>query len=256
MVPPPPSTGLTNIQHHSFGNILNAKPIIERLQPYLILNDGNRMPILGLGTWNAQSKELTDAVKTAIKAGYRHIDTASNYRNEHLVGEAIRECIDEGIVRREDLFVTTKLWNNSHSLAAVPRALQKSLATLRLNYVDLYLIHYPIGYKEGDALSPLDEKGQVITSDVDYIETWQGMEDCKRQGLTKSIGVSNFNAEQLARLLCNCTIIPSMNQVSLTSGRSLKVRALSILVDKALTYNHLLPYHHDKKSPFDGHHSG
>lgn len=213
-MPPPPANELAHIQHQSLGNILNSKPIIERLQPYLILNDSNRMPLFGLGTWNAQGKELTEAVKTAIRAGYRHIDTASNYKNEHLVGEAIRECVDDGIVQREDLFVTTKLWNNSHSRQSVPRALRLSLEALQLDYVDMYLIHYPIGYKEGDTLSPLDDKGQVITTDIDYIETWLGIEDCKRMGLTKSIGVSNFNSEQLSRVLCNCTIIPSMNQVS------------------------------------------
>ena len=207
---------LAHIQHQSFGNLLNARPIIERVQPYLILNDGNRMPLLGLGTWNAQGKELADAVRVAIRAGYRHIDTAANYKNEHLVGEAIRDCIDEGLVRREDLFVTTKVWNNSHSRASVPQALRRSLEALQLEYVDLYLIHYPIGYQEGEALSPMDANGRVITSDVDYVETWHGMEDCKRLKLTKSIGVSNFNSEQLARVLCNCAIIPSMNQVRLT----------------------------------------
>jgi hypothetical protein len=211
--PPPPAGDLAHIQHQSFGNILNSKPIIERVQPYLILNDGNRMPLIGLGTWNAQGKELTEAVREAIRAGYRHIDTAANYKNEHLVGEAIRDCIDEGLVRREDLFVTTKLWNNSHSRASVPAAIKRSLEALQLDYVDLFLVHYPIGYKEGDVLSPLDSSGQVITSDVDYVDTWRGMEDCKRLALTKSIGVSNFNAEQLSRVLCNCTIIPTMNQV-------------------------------------------
>lgn len=185
----------------------------ELAQPYLTLNDGNRMPMIGLGTWNAQGKELKDAVKAAIYSGYRHIDTASNYRNEHLVGEAINECIRENVIKREDLFVTTKLWNNSHSRASVPHALNKSLRALDLTYVDLYLIHYPIGYQEGDILSPMDAGGQVITSDVDYVETWLGMEDVRRFGLTKSIGVSNFNEEQLSRILSSCSIAPAMNQV-------------------------------------------
>lgn len=189
------------------------KPVVERPQPQLVLNDGNRMPMLGLGTWNAQGKELKDAVKAAIYAGYRHIDTATNYKNEHLVGEAISECIDEMIVKREDMFITTKLWNNSHSRASVMEAICKSLVALKTNYVDLYLIHYPIGYQEGEVLSPVDALGQVITSDVDYVETWLGMEDVKRAGLTKSIGVSNFNIAQLKRILQNCSIVPTMNQV-------------------------------------------
>lgn len=202
-------------QIHSFAEILNnTKPLIEILQPSIRLNDGNRMPLLGLGTWNAQGKELKDAVKYAIQAGYRHIDTASNYKNEHLVGEAIAECIEDKLVDRKDLFVCTKLWNNSHSRGSVPIALRKSLDALRLDYVDLYLVHYPIGYEEGETLSPLDANGQVKTSDVDYVETWRGMEDVKMLGLTKSIGVSNFNAAQLRRVLRNCTLVPAVNQVS------------------------------------------
>lgn len=207
---------ITATNNQSFKDLLvNSKPLIEKVQPYLTLNDGNRMPMLGLGTWQAGGKELKEAVKAAICCGYRHIDTATNYRNEHLVGEAIAECISEGFVKRDDLFVTTKLWNNSHSRGSVPIALRKALEALKLTYVDLYLIHYPIGYKEGGELSPLDADNQVITTDVDYVETWLGMEDVKRFGLTKSIGVSNFSAEQLTRILYNCSIVPAMNQVSL-----------------------------------------
>lgn len=210
-----PSEVIQALNTNSFSStgLLRTRPVIEIVQPSLTLNDGHQMPMFGLGTWNAQGKELKDAVKSAIIAGYRHIDTASNYKNENLVGEAISECIEENFIKREDLFVTTKLWNNSHSRGSVPRALAKSLEALNLNYVDLYLIHYPIGYKEGDTLSPTDAQGRVITSEVDYVETWQGMEDVKRMGLTRSIGVSNFNAEQISRILYNCTIVPAMNQV-------------------------------------------
>lgn len=216
-----PSESVTEIKNHLLNDLLTQAskkaqaPLIEKVQPYVKLNDGSLMPMLGLGTWNAQGKELKEAIKYAIYAGYRHIDTASNYRNEELVGEAINECISENIVQREDLFVTTKLWNNSHSRGSVVQALNKSLKALNLRYVDLYLIHYPIGYKEGDALSPLDAQGQVVTSEVDYVETWLGMEDAKRLGLTRSIGVSNFNIEQLSRILYSCSIPPTINQVSL-----------------------------------------
>lgn len=211
------ATATAPIQVQQSANSANEKwkpKVVVHHQPHLTLNDGCSIPMLGLGTWNAQGKELKDAVKTAIQCGYRHIDTAANYRNEHLVGQAISECIKEKVVKRQDLFVTTKLWNNSHTRSSVLEALQKSLLELKLSYVDLYLIHYPIGYQEGSVLSPVDAGGQVITSNVDYVETWQGMEDVKRLGLTKSIGVSNFNCQQLARILQSCSIKPTMNQVS------------------------------------------
>lgn len=183
-------------------------------QPYLRLNDGNKVPMLGLGTWNAQGEEFKSAIKEAIRIGYRHIDTATNYKNEHLIGQAIRECIEERLVKREDLFITTKLWNNSHSRQSVAQGLRESLKKLNLTYVDLYLIHYPIGYLEGGELSPIDKSTNLpITSDVDYIETWLGMEDVKLSNLTKSIGLSNFNCQQISRLISNCSIVPSVNQI-------------------------------------------
>lgn len=217
---------------------MKLKPVIERVQPYLRLNDGHRMPLLGLGTWNAQGKELKEAVKAAIQCGYRHIDTASNYKNEHLVGEAISECIEDNIIKRQDLFVTTKLWNNSHSRRSVPEALKRSLEALQLDYVDLYLVHYPIGYQEGDTLSPMDANGQVITSDVDYVETWLGMEDVHRLRLAKSIGISNFNSQQIGRILANCTLIPAINQVSELARRLQVIILISLYLSHKV---HSLP---------------
>lgn len=197
--------------------IVNEKPCvnIKPQQLYMTLNDGNKMPMVGLGTWNAQGKQLKESIITAIDCGYRHIDTASNYRNEALVGEAISECIAAGLCKREDLFITTKLWNNSHRRGSVCRALRKSLEIMQLDYVDLYLIHYPIAYQEGDSLSPIDSRGKLITTDCDYLETWLGMEDARLAGLARSIGVSNFNASQLARLLTDesVQIVPVINQV-------------------------------------------
>lgn len=182
-------------------------------QPTITLNDSNKIPILGLGTWNAQGDELKNAVKRAICMGYRHLDTAANYKNEKVIGEAIMECINDGVVSRQDLYITTKVWNNSHSRASIPVAIKTSLENLKLSYVDLYLIHYPIGYKEGCELSPVDETGSVITSDIDYVETWLGMQDAYRSGATRSIGVSNFSKSQLKRLINNCSIVPAMNQI-------------------------------------------
>lgn len=207
----PQITSQTNVINST--KPLQLRKISSNRQLTLKLNDGHKIPLLGLGTWNAQGRELKEAVKSAIYAGYRHIDTASNYKNEVIVGEAIAECIKENVVSRKDLYITTKLWNNSHMRGSVPRALQASLKALKLNYVDLYLIHYPIGYKEGAELSPVDERGVLQTSDVDYVETWLGMQDVKHLGLTRSIGVSNFNKHQIKRILYYCTTVPAINQV-------------------------------------------
>ncbi|KAG7281524.1 hypothetical protein CRUP_007558 [Coryphaenoides rupestris] len=151
----------------------------------LKLNDGNRMPILGLGTWKG-------AVAAAISAGYRHIDTAYYYQNEADVGRAIRSMIRQGVIRREDMFITTKL-----------------------DYVDLYLVHFPVGLKKvGDEFLPMKD-GEMLTTDIDYLDVWRGMEALQSCGKAKSIGVSNFNILQLERLVALARVTPAVNQVEL-----------------------------------------
>ncbi|XP_030755448.1 aldo-keto reductase AKR2E4 [Sitophilus oryzae] len=176
------------------------------------LNNGVLLPTVGLGTYRSKPGEVEEAVKIAIDAGYRHIDCAWFYLNEAEVGSAIREKIASGAVKREDLFITSKLWNNFHAKDAVVPKLKESLKALGLDYLDLYLIHWPFGTKEDAPLMPT-ENLQDCFSDVDYIETWQGMEEGHKLGLAKSIGVSNFNAEQIDRVLKNGTIKPVVNQV-------------------------------------------
>lgn len=156
------------------------------------------------------------AVKEAIKSGYRLIDCAFIYGNEKEIGDAIQECISEKIVTREELFITTKLWNTFHRPDLVIPTCKMQLDNLKLDYVDLYLIHWPFGYKENSTeLFPVDENGKVCGSDVDYIDTWKQMEKCVHSGLAKSIGLSNFNSEQINRLLSLASIKPVMNQVFL-----------------------------------------
>ncbi|XP_014204966.1 1,5-anhydro-D-fructose reductase-like [Copidosoma floridanum] len=184
--------------------------------PSITFNDGNKMPMFGLGTYLSKPGEVAEAVKYAIEVGYRHIDTAFFYENEKEIGEAIREKINDGTIKREDIFVTTKLWNNSHKEHEVVPACKLSLKNLGLDYIDLYLIHWPIAFKSGDALTPRDASGKIEFDDTDYLETWRGMEKCKGQNLVRSIGVSNFNAEQLARLLSQAKIKPVNNQVEIT----------------------------------------
>ncbi|XP_003425364.1 1,5-anhydro-D-fructose reductase [Nasonia vitripennis] len=184
--------------------------------PTWTFNDGNKIPAIGLGTYLSKPGEVEIAVKYAIDIGYRHIDTASFYDNEKEVGDAIREKIEEGVIKREDIFVTTKLWSNTHKEDQVVPTCKKSLANLGLEYVDLYLIHWPFAFKEGDELLPKDASGKLLLSDTDYLETWKGMEECKRQGLARSIGVSNFNSEQITRLLEAAKIKPVNNQVEVS----------------------------------------
>ncbi|PSN30152.1 hypothetical protein C0J52_23236, partial [Blattella germanica] len=157
--------------------------------------------------------EVKQVVKDAIDVGYRHIDGAMVYENEKEVGAAINAKIAEGVIKREDIFVTSKLWNTYHKPDLVLKGIKKTLSDFGLQYLDLYLIHWPFAFKEGDELWPKDEDGKVITSDVDYVETWKQMEECVKLGLTKSIGVSNFNSKQLQRVLDTATIKPVTNQV-------------------------------------------
>jgi len=183
--------------------------------PSVTLNNGKKkIPILGLGTWKSQPGQVEQAVKDAIDAGYRHIDCAFAYGNENEVGNAISAKISDGTVKREDLFITSKLWNTFHDPKHVQAVALKSLRNLKIDYLDLYLIHWPHGYKEsGDELFPKNEKDEIIFSDVDYVDTWKAMENLVDLELTRSIGVSNFNSKQIDRVLAVARIKPVMNQV-------------------------------------------
>ncbi|XP_067656995.1 aldo-keto reductase family 1 member B1-like [Haliotis asinina] len=170
--------------------------------PVVNFSDGKSMPVFGLGTWKSPKGEVAEAVKAAIDCGYRHIDCAWVYGNEEEVGQAINAKIDDGTVKREDLFITSKLWNTFHRPDLVEPAMKESLERLGLSYVDLYLIHWPVALKEdtGEAF-PQDAERKLLLSDVDYLDTWKEMESLVEKGLTRSIGVSNFNSEQIQRLL-------------------------------------------------------
>ncbi|XP_049312944.1 aldo-keto reductase family 1 member B1 isoform X2 [Bactrocera dorsalis] len=181
--------------------------------PDVILNNGLKIPILGLGTWGSPKGETEQAVKDAIDIGYRHIDCAYVYQNEDEVGAGIEAKIAEGVVKREELFITSKLWNTFHKPELVREALETTLKNLRLDYLDLYLVHWPMGYKEGGALFPNDDIGKVQHSDVDYVDTWKAMEKLVEAGLVKSIGISNFNKRQIERVLEVASIVPVTNQI-------------------------------------------
>lgn len=162
------------------------------IQDRVILNNGQTMPRFGLGVYKVEEgKEVTDSVINALEAGYRLIDTAAFYKNEVGVGKAIKES---GLPR-EEIFVTTKVWNTDQGYDQTLRAFEKSLKSLDLDYLDLYLIHWPVKEK--------------------YLDTWTAMEKLHKEGLIKSIGVSNFHIHHLKDLMENSFIKPAVNQVEL-----------------------------------------
>ncbi|CAH6810550.1 Akr1c18 [Phodopus roborovskii] len=168
------------------------------------LNDGHCIPTLGFGTYATEEhlkKKSMDSTKIAIDVGFRHIDCSHFYQNEKEVGQAIRSKIEDGTVKREDIFCTSKLWSTSHRPELVRPSLESSLRKLNLDYVDLYLIHFPVSLKPGNDILPQDERGNLLLDTVDLCATWEAMEKCKDAGLAKSIGVSNFNRRQLEMIL-------------------------------------------------------
>ncbi|GAL35218.1 aldo-keto reductase family 1 member B10 [Vibrio maritimus] len=179
------------------------------------LSTGRTLPSIGLGTWKSdQPNETYNAVRSALKLGYRHFDCASGYGNEKEIGLAIHHAVSEGEVTRDELFITSKLWNAFHHPDDVQPALQRSLNDLQLDYIDLYLMHWPIAIKS-DVGFP--EKGSDFISldDLPLNVTWQAMETLVKQGLTKDIGVSNFSVKKLRDVIAACSIPPAVNQVEL-----------------------------------------
>uniref|UniRef100_A0A8D8XTW5 Alcohol dehydrogenase [NADP(+)] A n=2 Tax=Cacopsylla melanoneura TaxID=428564 RepID=A0A8D8XTW5_9HEMI len=179
------------------------------IAPTLQLNNGQEIPALGLGTWQgtAGSGEVKAAVLAALDAGYRHIDTAACYLTEEDIGVAIKKKISQGDIKREELFITTKLWITHFEPEMVVKACQNSCKKLGLDYVDLYLIHWPFGIK-GKDVEDLSFEGEE--SNVSLEETWRGMEKCVEKGFAKSIGLSNFNSVQIKRIL-DCAKIKPVN---------------------------------------------
>jgi diketogulonate reductase-like aldo/keto reductase len=177
-------------------------------------NGDTAIPAVGFGTLIPDPVAAKQAVLTALKVGFRHFDCAERYRNEQVVGEALQEAFAAGIVQREDLFITTKLWNTNHRPARVKPAFEASCRRLQVDYIDCYLIHTPFAFQAGDDQDPRDEHGQVIyDSGVTLIETWRALEGLVDSGRCKSIGLSDVTPKTLREIVAVARIKPAVVQV-------------------------------------------
>ncbi|WP_019640526.1 aldo/keto reductase [Paenibacillus fonticola] len=184
----------------------------NHLQDTVTLNNGVKMPWFGLGVYLAkEGAEVENAVKAAIDYGYRSIDTAAAYHNEEGVGRAVTQAIQHNGLSRENLFITTKVWNSDQGYESTLEAFEKSLSRLKLDYVDLYLVHWPVKEK--------------------YKDTWKALEKIYKEGKARAIGVSNFQIHHLEDLLQDSEVVPTVNQVEL---------------HPELTQKELLQYCHDQ----------
>jgi len=172
------------------------------------------IPAVGFGTLIADREKGRAAIKTALDVGFLHLDAAEAYRNEDVVGDVIKEAIDNGVVRREDLFVTTKLWNNNHRPERVKPALEASLRRLQIDYADAYLIHTPFAFAPGDDQYPKDaDGGPLYDKGITLLDTWRAMESLVDDGLAKVIGLSDVKLETVKEIVANARIKPSIVQV-------------------------------------------
>lgn len=186
---------------------MNFKTLTDKFT----LSNGSQIPCVGFGTWqSADGEECYNAVMAALKAGYRHIDTATAYGNEESVGKAINDFMKESGVDRKEIFVTTKLWNDDHGYDLTKAAIDRSLQKLGLDYVDLYLIHWPNPLKFRDCW---EEKNA---------ESWKAMEEAYKEGKLMAIGISNFCERHITELMKTAKITPMVNQIKLCPGQTQK----------------------------------
>lgn len=209
-----------------FAAIAQGTKPVTATQTSLVLKSGDQMPSVGFGCWKISKDVCADAVYNAIKQGYRLLDSACDYGNEVEVGQGLKRAIDEGIVKREDMFITSKLWNTYHRKEHVRDACVKTMKDLGVDYLDLYLIHFPIALKfvPFDKTYPpewmtTDEKHTKPTMiedvGVSYQETYQAMEKLHEEGLVRNIGGCNITVSMIREILCYAKVRPAVLQVEL-----------------------------------------
>jgi len=191
-----------------------AAPDTLRFAKIPIVYGSGAMPALGFGTLIPDPVATKQATKAALEAGFRHFDCSERYRNEQAVGDAMQEVFKAGAIRREDVFVTTKLWNNNHRPERVRPAFDASRRRLQIDHVDCYLIHTPFAFQPGDNQEPRDERGQIVyDSGVTLAETWQALERLVDDGQCGSIGLSNVNLPKLREIVDGARIKPAVVEV-------------------------------------------
>lgn len=190
--------------------------------PSLTTTSGQRLPNVGLGLWKIDGQDTAEMVHQAIRAGYRHLDAACDYGNERQAGDGLRRALHDKCCRRDELWITSKLWNTYHAPEHVRPALERTLADLQVDYLDLYLIHFPIAlkyvpieqrYPPGWFFDPTAAQPCMVPSKVPIAETWQAMEEIHRAGLVRNIGISNFGCSLIRDLLSYATVRPAVLQV-------------------------------------------
>jgi alcohol dehydrogenase (NADP+) len=181
---------------------------------YINLQSGDKMPALGLGTWKAGKGEVYQTVRDAINVGYTHFDCALIYGNEAEIGEAFNHAFKAGQAKREQLWVTSKLWNDAHKQENILAGITQTLKDLQLEYLDLYLIHWPVALKHGIAF-PEKAEDFLSLEQVPLAQTWKGVIELQKSGLAKNIGVSNFSIKKIQSLIDQTGIIPAVNQVEM-----------------------------------------